>query len=96
MNRHSAAIRNVGAAVTLALDDDFAVQRAQFDLANVPARAVNLLGDQGRALRAAASFASRHVPASVDANGRWRGVEIGLEHERMMCLDAARIKARAL
>jgi hypothetical protein len=32
-------------ARTFALDDDFAVQRAQFDLANVSARAVNLLRD---------------------------------------------------
>jgi hypothetical protein len=38
------------AARTFALDYDFAVRRAQFDLANVSAGAVNLLGDWSRAL----------------------------------------------
>jgi hypothetical protein len=80
----------------LALDDDLAVALAQFDLANVSARAVNLLGDQSRALDAAARFALRNVAASVDAKSRGRGIEIGLKHKRMMCLDAARFKARAL
>lgn len=37
-------------ASTLALDDDFAVQRAQFDLANVTASRICLFGDQGRTL----------------------------------------------
>lgn len=66
--------------IPLALDDDLAVQCAGFDLANVAARAVNLLGDQGRALRAAARSALRNVAASVDANGCRRGIEIGLQH----------------
>jgi hypothetical protein len=50
------AIRNLQAANTLALDDDLAVPRAQFDLTNVTAHAVNLLGDQGRAGKAGAGL----------------------------------------
>ena len=44
------AIANLKAASSLPLDSDVAVLRAQFDLANLSAGAVNLLGDQGRAL----------------------------------------------
>lgn len=56
------------AEFALALNDDFAVLRAQFDFSDVSARAVNLLGDQSRAFRAAARYALRHVSASMDAN----------------------------
>jgi len=42
-----AAIANLKAASTLALDDNFAVQRAQFYLANVSASNINFFGDQG-------------------------------------------------
>jgi len=44
------SVANLKSARPLSLDHSFAVQRAQFDLTNVTARAVNLLGDQGRAL----------------------------------------------
>jgi hypothetical protein len=68
------------AASTFALDDDFAVQRAQFDLANVSAGAVNLLGYLGRALQTTASFVLQDAAASVDANRRRFGVEVRLKH----------------
>ena len=42
--------------------------RAQFDLANVSACPINLLGDQGRALQTVARSALRDVFAAVDAN----------------------------
>jgi hypothetical protein len=74
-------------APALALDDDLAVPQAQFDLANLSACAVNLLGYQRRALQAATRSAPRNVAASVDANGRRRGIEVRLKHKRMMCLD---------
>ena len=45
------------------------------------AGAINLLGDQGRALQAAASLASRHVAASVNAKRGRCGIEIGLQHK---------------
>ena len=73
-------IKNLKAAAPLALDDDVAVLRAQLDLPNISARAVNFLGDQGSALMASDFFASRNIPAAIDANCRWRGVEIGLQH----------------
>jgi hypothetical protein len=74
------AIRNLQAAGTLALDDDSAVPRAQFDLANVSARAVNLFGNQSCALSASAFLASRDVSASVDANFCRSRIEVGLQH----------------
>ena len=74
------AIRNLKPARALPLDDDLAVPFAGFDLANVSARAVNLLGDQGRALTAVGFFASRNVFASVDANFCRCGIEVGLKH----------------
>jgi hypothetical protein len=43
----SSPIANLKPASPLAIDDDLAVPRAQFDLAN-SAGAVNLRGDQGR------------------------------------------------
>ena len=63
----------------LALDDDLAVPRAQLDLPNVAARAVNLLGDQSCARRATASRSSRHILAPMDANGCRRRIEIELQ-----------------
>jgi hypothetical protein len=41
----SPSITDVKSARAFALDDDFAVPQAQFYLANVSARTVNLLGD---------------------------------------------------
>lgn len=43
-------IANLKRARMLALDDDMAVLRAQFDLPNVSASGVHLLGDQAGAL----------------------------------------------
>src|SRR5208283_3961889 len=43
-------IASLKTARALALDDDLAMLRAQFDLANVSPRAVNFLGDQSGAL----------------------------------------------
>jgi hypothetical protein len=77
-----AAIRNLKTARTLALDDNFAMQPAQFDLANVAASGIDLLRDQGRAFRASARFALRNVTASVDANFCRSGIEVRLKHTR--------------
>jgi hypothetical protein len=52
----------------------------QFDLANMSASTIDLLRNQGRALRAVARSARRNISAPVDANGRWFGIEIGLQH----------------
>jgi len=41
------SVENLKPARTLALDDNFAVQRAQFDLANVAASGISLSGNQG-------------------------------------------------
>ena len=51
------AIRNLQAAGSLALYDDLAGSRIQFDLANVAAGAVNLLGYESSALAAVGLFA---------------------------------------
>lgn len=75
------AIANLKAASALAADDDFAVLRAQFDLSNMTASRVRLLGDQGRALWASSRLAARHVPARMNANRRRSGVEVRLKHE---------------
>jgi len=74
------SIADLQPASTFTLDDDFAVTQAQFDLANVAARAVNLLGDHGRALRASARFALRDVAASMDAESLRFGIKVGLKH----------------
>jgi len=58
------------------------VRRAQFDLADVAASSIDFFSDQGRALQAAARSARRNVSASVDADGRGRGIEIGLKHSK--------------
>jgi hypothetical protein len=64
----------------LALYDDFAVPLAQFDLPNMAAGAVNLLGDQSRAGKAAAFLAFGEVAASVDAKFCRSGIEVRLQH----------------
>jgi hypothetical protein len=73
-------IADLKPAIPLALDDDFAVPLAQFDLAIMSARAVNLLSDQSRALPAVGLSAFHEIAASVDAKGRRCGIEIGLKH----------------
>jgi hypothetical protein len=78
-------IANLEAARPLALDDDLAAQKAQFDLANVTARAVNLLGDQRRAIQASASLALHNVFASVDAKSRRRGIEVRQKATSIWC-----------
>jgi hypothetical protein len=70
------------AAGTLALNDDLAVPLAQFDLSNMAAGGVNLLGDQGRAGNATASLAFGDVTASVDAYCSGFGLKIRLEHPK--------------
>jgi hypothetical protein len=72
-------------ASPLALGDDLAVLRAQFDLANVSASSIDLFRNQGRALKAAARTARRNVAASMDANGRRRGIAVRLEHADPSC-----------
>ncbi len=80
----SPSVANLKPASPLALDDDSAMLRAQFDLANVTASGIDLFSDQGRALLAVACSARRNVSASVDANCRRRGIEVGFEHR--LCL----------
>ena len=58
-------------------DDDFALVRARLDLSKMAPRRIDLFGDQRRALRTSASFARRHLAASVDVDGRPRGINIG-------------------
>ena len=76
------SVANLKTARTLALDDELAVRRAQFDLANVTPSGIDFFSDQGRALQAAARSARRNVSASVDADGRRLGIEIGLKHSK--------------
>ena len=76
------SVANLKTARALAFDDDLAVRRAQFDLADVAASSIDFFSDQGRALQAAARSARRNVSASVDADGRGRGIEIGLKHSK--------------
>jgi hypothetical protein len=45
------SVANLKTARALAFDDDLAVRRAQFDLADVAASSIDLLRDQGRALQ---------------------------------------------
>jgi hypothetical protein len=79
-----ASVANLKPARSLALDDDFAVRRAQFNLANVTTSGIDLLRNQHRALETTARSALRNVFAAVDANFCGRGVEIGLEHVRAL------------
>jgi hypothetical protein len=51
-------IANLKASFSFARNNDVAMPRAQFDLANVSAGPINLLGDQGRALLASGLFTS--------------------------------------
>jgi hypothetical protein len=62
------SVGNLQTARALALDDNFAVKRAQLDLPNVTVSDVGLLGDQRRSLEAATRFALRNVLTTVDAN----------------------------
>jgi hypothetical protein len=55
----------------------------------------NLFGDQRRALQASLRLALRNVLAPMNANGCRRWVEVGPEHERIMCLDGGRFKDAA-
>src|SRR5271155_5558086 len=71
---------------SLALDDDLAVQRAQFELANVTASGVGLFGDHGRALQAASGLALCNVFAKVDSDCRRHRIEVRLKHEGMIRL----------
>jgi hypothetical protein len=86
-------IGNLKTASTPPLDDDLTVPRAQFDLPNVSARAVNLLGYQGRALYAASRLALRNVAASVDANFCRLGIEVRLQHNSLaICESVASLR----
>jgi hypothetical protein len=78
------AIGDLETVRPLALDDNFTVERAQFDLANVAASYIDLFGDQGRALQAAKRLALRNVFAAVNVNANrcGRRAEVGLKHER--------------
>ena len=61
-------IRNLKAALSLAFDDDIAVSRVQFNLANVAAAGINLFGDQCRALRLppGLTFRDLHFSSSLE------------------------------
>ena len=76
------SVANLKAARPLARNDDLAVPQAQFDLSNVSASAVNFLGDESRSLLASELFTPRIVSAPMNANGRRRGIEIWLKHDR--------------
>jgi len=73
-------ITNLEAAGAFALDHDFTVPQAQFDLANMSACAVNFLGNESRALPASELLTFRDVAASMDAESSGRGVEVGMQH----------------
>jgi|SRR5271156_2208233 len=72
---------NLEPAFSLALDDDFAVLGAEFDLTNVTASNIGLFSDQVSALQAAADLALRDVFAAPDANRCGRGIEVRLGHQ---------------
>jgi hypothetical protein len=55
------AVGNLKTASAPALNHNFAVQRAQFDLSNVSTRTINLFGDQLRALRASLLSRRQHL-----------------------------------
>jgi hypothetical protein len=62
------------------------VPPAQLDLAAVAAGNVNLLCSQSRARQANAGLAFGNVAATMDADGRRSGIEIGLKHIRTRLL----------
>src|SRR5208282_3697478 len=68
-------IRNLQASRSLALDDDLAVPRAQFDLPN---------------LSASVFFAFRDVAAAMNAKSFRRMIEIGLQHSEWFCFPLRR------
>ena len=74
-----ASIGNLQASSSLAIDDGVAVPCAQFDLCNVSAGAVNLLGDKSRALPASQLLTFRDVAAPMDAESFRRGVKVYFE-----------------
>jgi len=74
------AIRNLKAATARALDNNIAVPRAEFDLPDMSAGAVDLFSDQSRGRQASTLFAFRDVATSMDAESLGRGVEVGLQH----------------
>jgi len=76
-----APVGNLKTARPLALDDHHAVQRAQFDLPNVTASNIGLLGDHRRALQAATGLALQNVFAAMNLNRSRCGVEVWLEHK---------------
>jgi hypothetical protein len=88
------SVGNFEPARTLPLDNNFAVRQTQFDLPNVTTRHIRLLGDQCRALQAAAGSARRNVFASVDANGCRRWIEVRLKHARMIRFALGTFKRR--
>lgn len=70
-------VGNLKTASPFALDHNFAVKRAQFDLPNVTTSDVDFFGDHGRALRAAPGLAPGNIFASVNANRCGRGAKSG-------------------
>ena len=78
--KRRAAIRNLKASSTLALDNDVAVPRAQFDLPSLLAP-VNLLGNQGRARPASPDLTLRNITASMNAERCCCGIEVRLKHD---------------
>lgn len=89
------SVGNFEPARTLPLDNNSAMPQTQFDLPNVTTSHIRLLSDQCCALQAAAGSARRNVFASVDPNGCRRGIEVGLEHARMICFALGRFKRRS-
>jgi hypothetical protein len=75
------SVGNLKTARPLALDNDLAVERAQFDLPNVTASDVNLFRDQRCALQAATGLALRNVLAAMYHNRSRCGIEVWLEHK---------------
>jgi len=73
------AIGDFKASSSLARNNDVAMSSAQFDLSNVTTSSIDFFSDQSRALLASGLFASRNIPAAMDANGGCE-VEIGLRH----------------
>jgi len=73
-------VANLKTASPLALDDDLAVQRTQFDLADVTASGIDFLSDQRCALKATARSALRNEFAAVNTNFCRCGVEVRLKH----------------
>lgn len=67
------------ATIALALDDKIQMRFAQFNLANMPARGINLFGYQRRPFEALSALVWRNVVRIDRCNGRRCGIEVGLE-----------------